>query len=84
MYYRKSDYSRVKQLLALSSRELHTSRASYQRQVDALDRMREYCEEKERCRRNLLVEHFGERTSRSRLCDEKDSIPCDNCEKRKR
>ena len=52
--------------------------------MDALDRMREYCEEKERCRRNLLVEHFGERTSRSRLCDEKDNIPCDNCEKRKR
>ena len=55
MYYRKSDYSRVKQLLALSSRELHTSRASYQRQVDALDRMRWFGEEKQALSDALLA-----------------------------
>ena len=81
MYYRRGDYSRVKQLLAMSKRELHTSKQAYQRQLEALDRMREYCEEGVRCRRNLLVEHFGERPERERLCREEGNVPCDNCER---
>ena len=64
----------------MSKREFHTSKQAYQRQLEALDRMREYCEEGVRCRRNLLVEHFGEQPQHERLCDEEGNVPCDNCE----
>ena len=71
----------MKQLLAMSKRELHTSKQAFQRQLEALDRMREYCEETTRCRRNLLVEHFGERPASERVCEEAGNVPCDNCER---
>ena len=71
----------MKQLLAMSKRELHTSKQAFQRQLEALDRMREYCEEMTRCRRNLLVEHFGERPASERVCEEAGNVPCDNCER---
>lgn len=65
----------------MSKREFHTSKQAYQRQLEALDRMREYCEEGVRCRRNLLVEHFGEQPQQERLCCEEGNLPCDNCER---
>ena len=65
----------------MSKRELHTSKQAFQRQLEALDRMREYCEEMTRCRRNLLVEHFGERPASERVCEEAGNVPCDNCER---
>ena len=60
---------RVKSLIMLSKRDLRTSKKVVDQQLKQLEEMQEYCEAT-RCRRNVLVEHFGEQCSYERLCNE--------------
>ena len=65
-------------MILLSQRQLHTSRAIVNQQLQQLKEMQEYCEATT-CRRNVLVEHFGETCKQERLCDEEGCQVCDNC-----
>lgn len=69
---------RVKSLIMLSKRDLRTSKKVVDQQLKQLEEMQEYCEAT-RCRRNVLVEHFGEQCSYERLCNEEGCQLCDNC-----
>ena len=81
LYYGNGDYNRVKKLLTLSKKENRTSQAVFDLHIQSLDKMKEYCENEEKCRRNILVEHFNEETHCRRLCSQGNgnNLLCDNC-----
>ncbi|GMI79383.1 RECQ helicase l1 [Hibiscus trionum] len=72
--YQKKDFSRVVCMLrngqGCKSQSFKTAMAQAQK-------MREYCELKDQCRRKVLLEHFGE--SFDRKACKNGSNPCDNC-----
>ncbi|GMI65418.1 RECQ helicase l1 [Hibiscus trionum] len=72
--YQKKDFSRVVCMLrngqGCKSQSFKTAMAQAQK-------MREYCELKDKCRRKILLEHFGE--SFDRKACKNGSNPCDNC-----
>ncbi|XP_039063900.1 ATP-dependent DNA helicase Q-like 1 [Hibiscus syriacus] len=72
--YQKKDFSRVVCMLrngqGCKSQSFKTSMAQAQK-------MREYCELKDECRRKILLEHFGESFDRKGC--KNGSNPCDNC-----
>ena len=79
LYYGKGDYGRVKKLLTMSKRENRTSQTVFNLHLQSLDKMKEYCENKEKCRRNILVEHFNENANCERMCSQNRNLLCDNC-----
>ncbi|MBA0833122.1 hypothetical protein Goarm_017458 [Gossypium armourianum] len=72
--YQKKDFSRVVCMLrngqGCKSQSFKTAMAQAQK-------MRQYCELKDECRRKILLEHFGE--SFDRKACKNGSNPCDNC-----
>lgn len=66
-------------MLQLSKRENHTSEKVYQLHEASLEKMKEYCENTTKCRRNVFINHFNEHSAYERLCDEEGNIPCDIC-----
>lgn len=48
--------------------------------IDNLNRMRAFCEEKEKCRREMLLRHFGEDFDPNN-CKANKTTACDNCRK---
>jgi superfamily II DNA helicase RecQ len=74
LYYRKEDVSKIKNIIRMPQKGMSkTAKAS---QLKGLELMVGYCET-EGCRRQLLLKHFGEKSSVS-LCNN----TCDNCKKR--
>ncbi|KAG8479291.1 hypothetical protein CXB51_029713 [Gossypium anomalum] len=72
--YQKKDFSRVVCMLrngqGCKSQSFKTAMAQAQK-------MQQYCELKDECRRKILLEHFGE--SFDRKACKNGSNPCDNC-----
>ncbi|MFS7946255.1 putative DNA helicase [Helianthus anomalus] len=50
---------------------------SFKMAMEQARKMQQYCENKEKCRRQMLLEHFGEPFN-ARVC-KNGSNPCDNC-----
>ncbi|KAI3770478.1 hypothetical protein L6452_01612 [Arctium lappa] len=73
--YQKKDFSRVVCMLRSGGRK----KESFKTAMDQARKMQQYCEQKEKCRRQMLLEHFGESFNR-RVC-KNGSSPCDNCVK---
>ncbi|GKA18669.1 ATP-dependent DNA helicase Q-like 1 protein [Tanacetum coccineum] len=73
--YQKKDFSRIVCML----RSGRGKKESFKLAMDQARKMKEYCEQKEKCRRQMLLEHFGESFNR-RVC-KNGSNPCDNCRK---
>ncbi|XP_071695079.1 ATP-dependent DNA helicase Q-like 1 [Rutidosis leptorrhynchoides] len=71
--YQKKDFSRIVCML----RSGGNKKESFKIGMDQARKMKEYCEEKAKCRRQMLLEHFGESFNR-RVC-KCGSNPCDNC-----
>ncbi|KAL8527900.1 hypothetical protein ACS0TY_005639 [Phlomoides rotata] len=74
LLYQKKDFSRV--VCMLRSGQSGKSE-SFKRAMDQARKMQKYCELKDECRRQALLEHFGESFDRS-AC-KNGSNPCDNC-----
>ncbi|VVA96605.1 unnamed protein product [Arabis nemorensis] len=74
--YQKKDFSRVVCMLRNGQgRNMERFKSA----MAQARKMQQYCELKTECRRQMLLEHFGESFER-RIC--KSSLnPCDNCEK---
>ncbi|KAJ0234234.1 ATP-dependent DNA helicase Q-like 1 [Hirschfeldia incana] len=74
--YQKKDFSRVVCMLRNGQgRNMDRFKSA----MDQAKKMQQYCELKTECRRQMLLDHFGESFDR-RIC--KSSLhPCDNCEK---
>ncbi|KAF6138410.1 hypothetical protein GIB67_007094 [Kingdonia uniflora] len=72
--YQKKDFSRV---VCMLRNGLGCRNESFKRAMDQARKMQQYCELKTECRRQTLLEHFGESFGRDRC---KNGInPCDNC-----
>lgn len=71
--YQKKDFSRVVCMLRSGGRK----KESFKTAMDQARKMQQFCEQKEKCRRQMLLEHFGESFNR-RVC-KNGSNPCDNC-----
>ncbi|KAJ4748767.1 hypothetical protein LUZ62_083172 [Rhynchospora pubera] len=73
--YQKKDFSRV--VCMLRNSEVHRNKKSFNVAMDQAKKMQQYCELKNECRRQALLEHFGE-TFHQTKCREGPN-PCDNC-----
>ncbi|CAH1450764.1 unnamed protein product [Lactuca virosa] len=71
--YQKKDFSRIVCML----RSGGSKSESFKIAMGQARQMQQYCEQKEKCRRQMLLEHFGESFNR-RVC-KNGSNPCDNC-----
>ncbi|KAL7591353.1 hypothetical protein Lser_V15G34016 [Lactuca serriola] len=71
--YQKKDFSRIVCMLRSGGGKSE----SFKIAMGQARQMKQYCEEKEKCRRQMLLEHFGESFNR-RVC-KNGSNPCDNC-----
>ncbi|OMO86312.1 hypothetical protein CCACVL1_09646 [Corchorus capsularis] len=72
--YQKKDFSRV---VCMLRNGLGCKKESFRTAMDQAKKMQQYCELKEECRRQILLEHFGE--SFDRKACKYGSTPCDNC-----
>nr|XP_010910671.1 ATP-dependent DNA helicase Q-like 1 [Elaeis guineensis] len=72
--YQKKDFSRV--VCMLRSGQGFKSE-SFKKAMDQAKKMQEYCELKTECRRQTLLEHFGEPFNRHGCMS--GLSPCDNC-----
>lgn len=72
--YQKKDFSRVVCMLRNGQRN---KKESFKKAMAQAQKMQQYCELKAECRRQTLLEHFGERFDR-KAC-KYGSSPCDNC-----
>lgn len=72
LYYAPRDVPRIINLLHAGSRK---KRGGFEREMDMLRKMKEYCEEDGLCRHGMLLNYFGETTSAGHNCGGK----CDNC-----
>uniref|UniRef100_A0A7N1A0H8 ATP-dependent DNA helicase n=1 Tax=Kalanchoe fedtschenkoi TaxID=63787 RepID=A0A7N1A0H8_KALFE len=78
--YQKKDFSRVMCVIVNGKKGVKVPNVS---KVMAQARvMQQYCELKDKCRRQTLLEHFGESFDQN-MCKH-GSNPCDNCAKTKR
>ncbi|XP_078170259.1 RECQ helicase l1 [Carex rostrata] len=73
--YQKKDFSRV--VCMLRNSKVYSNNRSFKIAMDQAKKMQQYCEFKNECRRQALLEHFGENFNRTK-CREGRS-PCDNC-----
>ncbi|KAJ3708839.1 hypothetical protein LUZ61_012544 [Rhynchospora tenuis] len=73
--YQKKDFSRVVCMFRNSA--VHRNKKSFKVAMDQAKKMQQYCELKNECRRQALLEHFGETFNRTK-CREGPN-PCDNC-----
>ncbi|KAM0040441.1 putative DNA helicase [Helianthus debilis subsp. tardiflorus] len=71
--YQKKDFSRIVCML----RSGGAKKESFKTAMEQARKMQQYCENKEKCRRQMLLEHFGE-SFNARVC-KNGSNPCDNC-----
>ncbi|KAF5803289.1 putative DNA helicase [Helianthus annuus] len=71
--YQKKDFSRIVCML----RSGGAKKESFKTAMEQARKMQQYCENKEKCRRQILLEHFGE-SFNARVC-KNGSNPCDNC-----
>ncbi|MFS7946258.1 putative DNA helicase [Helianthus anomalus] len=71
--YQKKDFSRIVCML----RSGGAKKESFKMAMEQARKMQQYCENKEKCRRQMLLEHFGEPFN-ARVC-KNGSNPCDNC-----
>ncbi|KVI11019.1 DNA helicase, ATP-dependent, RecQ type [Cynara cardunculus var. scolymus] len=71
--YQKKDFSRVVCMLRSGGRK----KEGFKTAMDQARKMQQYCEQREKCRRQMLLEHFGE-SFNPRVC-KNGSNPCDNC-----
>ncbi|CAA0822321.1 ATP-dependent DNA helicase Q-like 1 [Striga hermonthica] len=74
LLYQKKDFSRVVCMLRSGQAG---KRESFKLAMDQARKMQEYCELKDKCRRQALLEHFGE--SFDQVACKTGSSPCDNC-----
>ncbi|KAH6819051.1 RECQ helicase l1 [Perilla frutescens var. frutescens] len=74
LLYQRKDFSRV--VCMLRSGKSGKSE-SFKAAMDQARKMQKYCELKDECRRQALLEHFGESFERSACRN--GSNPCDNC-----
>ncbi|KAK1293897.1 ATP-dependent DNA helicase Q-like 1 [Acorus calamus] len=74
--YQKKDFSRVVCMLRNAK---GCKRDSFKLAMAQAKKMQQYCELKTECRRQTLLEHFGERFDRHGC--RYGPCPCDNCEK---
>ena len=74
LFYRFSDYQKLKRLLEESAKEHNAPRSQLENNLESLNGMVSYCENAIECRRSLLLRHFGE-TFNKGLC----KGTCDNC-----
>ncbi|GAB4835756.1 ATP-dependent DNA helicase Q-like 1 [Ancistrocladus abbreviatus] len=72
--YQKKDFSRVVCMLRNAQ---GFNRESFKKAMAQAQKMQQYCELKDGCRRKTLLEHFGESFER-KACKEGPN-PCDNC-----
>ncbi|XP_017629865.1 ATP-dependent DNA helicase Q-like 1 [Gossypium arboreum] len=72
--YQKKDFSRVVCMLRNGQ---GCKSQSFKAAMAQAQKMRQYCELKDECRRKILLEHFGE--SFDRKACKNGSNPCDNC-----
>ena len=84
IYYRSGDEGKIRGLIKTSRKFSYASKDQVKRQEENLELMAEYCKNSEKCRRNVLLEHFGEIPSLERMCDKEGSELCDICRRRKR
>ncbi|XP_076954186.1 ATP-dependent DNA helicase Q-like 1 [Bidens hawaiensis] len=71
--YQKKDFSRIVCML----RSGGNKKESFKTAMEQARKMQQYCENKAKCRRQILLEHFGE-SFNARVC-KNGSNPCDNC-----
>ncbi|XP_076945815.1 ATP-dependent DNA helicase Q-like 1 [Bidens hawaiensis] len=71
--YQKKDFSRIVCML----RSGGNKKESFKTAMEQARKMQQYCENKAKCRRQILLEHFGESFNAS-VC-KNGSNPCDNC-----
>ncbi|KAI3752579.1 hypothetical protein L2E82_24613 [Cichorium intybus] len=71
--YQKKDFSRIVCMLRSGGGKSE----SFKTAMGQARQMQQYCEEKAKCRRQMLLEHFGESFNR-RVC-KNGSNSCDNC-----
>ncbi|KAL5700300.1 DNA helicase [Ranunculus cassubicifolius] len=74
VFYQKKDFSRV--VCMLRSGQGCKSQ-NFKISMDQARKMQQYCELKTECRRQTLLEHFGESYNRNRCTY--GAAPCDNC-----
>ncbi|KAK6119030.1 hypothetical protein DH2020_047237 [Rehmannia glutinosa] len=74
LLYQRKDFSRVVCMLRSGQAG---KRESFKVAMDQARKMQKYCELKDECRRQALLEHFGESFDQS-AC-KNGSSPCDNC-----
>ncbi|CAM6106339.1 unnamed protein product [Calypogeia fissa] len=72
--YMKRDFSRIACMLRGGHGH---SKGRFKLDMEQAQKMKAYCEEKVRCRREILLQHFGEVYNRS-LC-RRGPNPCDTC-----
>ncbi|CAO1940320.1 unnamed protein product [Urochloa humidicola] len=72
--YQKKDFNRIVSMLRNMD---NFNDISFRDMMEQAKKMQSYCEMKTECRRQALLEHFGEQYDRQR-CRE-GSSPCDNC-----
>ncbi|KAL6654287.1 hypothetical protein ACP70R_007752 [Stipagrostis hirtigluma subsp. patula] len=72
--YQKKDFSRIVCMLRNAD---NFKSESFKAAMEQAKKMQAYCELKTECRRQTLLEHFGERYNRQRCKD--GPSPCDNC-----
>ncbi|KAI3695072.1 hypothetical protein L1987_78060 [Smallanthus sonchifolius] len=73
--YQKKDFSRIVCML----RSGGGKKESFKTSMEQARKMQQYCENKAKCRRQMLLEHFGE-SFNPRVCKNGPN-PCDNCVK---
>ncbi|KAK1434480.1 hypothetical protein QVD17_00223 [Tagetes erecta] len=71
--YQKKDFSRIVCML----RSGGGKKENFKRAMEQARKMQQYCENKAKCRRQMLLEHFGE-SFNPRVC-KNGSNSCDNC-----
>jgi len=74
MLYLKKDFSCIVCMLRNAD---NFNSESFRAAMEQAKKMQSYCELKTECRRQALLEHFGEQYSRQRCRD--GPCPCDNC-----
>ncbi|KAK9866664.1 hypothetical protein WJX84_002518 [Apatococcus fuscideae] len=75
LYYSYGDAQRTRHMLRQSAEENHSPPDQLQCNLDSLNAMIAYCEEKVECRRVMLLAHFGETGFNTALC----KPACDIC-----
>ncbi|KAL3620645.1 ATP-dependent DNA helicase Q-like 1 [Castilleja foliolosa] len=74
LLYQRKDFSRVVCMLRNAQ---SVKSGSFKLAMEQARKMQSYCELKDECRRQALLEHFGE--SLDRIACKNGSSPCDNC-----